>query len=45
VQPTVVLSRWVCWASQLGKPDGRDLAPPRSGAFSCEGACMLYPAQ
>ena len=27
VQPAVVLPRWVCRASQLGKPDGRDLAP------------------
>ena len=24
VQPAVVLPRWVCRASQLGKPDGRD---------------------
>jgi hypothetical protein len=33
VQPAVVLSRWVCRASQLGKPSCVDLAPLRRGFF------------
>jgi hypothetical protein len=40
VQPAVVLSRWVCRASQLGKPDGRDLAP----APLWRGLCLSPPS-